>query len=93
MPSSKNYVRDYKQEYKVRSTKKDKAENAARKRARRKLEKEGKVKKGDGKDVDHKDRNTKNNSKSNLRVQKASTNRSYSRKGAGAKKYGNGKRK
>lgn len=92
MPSAPGYKRDYKQETKIRSTAKDKAENAARKRARREMEKAGKVKKGDGKDVDHKDRNTKNNSKGNLRVQKASTNRSYSRK-ANAKKYGNGKRK
>ena len=88
MPSSKNYVRDYKREAAIRSTPKDKAENASRKRARRILEKEGVVKKGDGKDVDHKNRNPKSNGRSNLRAQPKSTNRSFSRK-ANAKKYGN----
>lgn len=53
----------------------------ARKRARRKLEKEGKVKKGDGKDIDHRTPLSKStgknaNSKSNLRVTSASKNRS-----------------
>lgn len=36
----------------------------------------GRVKKGDDKDVDHKDRNASNNSKSNLRVVKKTKNRS-----------------
>ena len=45
------------------------------------MEKVGKVHKGDGKDVDHKDRNTSHNSKSNLRVESKHKNRSYSRKG------------
>lgn len=43
--------------------------------ARAALAKLGLVKKGDGKDVDHRDRNPNNNSRSNLRVQNASTNR------------------
>jgi hypothetical protein len=34
------------------------------------------VKKGDGKDVHHKDGNPKNNSKKNLRVESKKTNRS-----------------
>ena len=80
MPSSKNYKRDYKQEYKTAKKRGEvgggsNGDNASRKRARRKLEKAGKVRKGDGKDVDHKDRNPKNNSKSNLRVQSKSKNR------------------
>ena len=40
--------------------------NAARKRARRQMEKEGKAKPGDGKDVHHKDNNPLNNDKDNL---------------------------
>ena len=37
--------------------------------------KEGVVRKGDGKDVDHKDRNPMNNSRKNLRAQPKSKNR------------------
>lgn len=43
--------------------------------ARRALEKLGRVKKGDGKDVDHKDGNPKNNSSNNLQVMTKSANR------------------
>ncbi len=51
------------------------------------MEKAGKVRKGDGKDVAHKDNNPKNNSKSNLAVQSKSKNRSFARtKSAGMKK-------
>jgi len=39
------------------------------------MEKAGVVRKGDGKDVDHKDRNPNNNSRKNLRVQYKKTNR------------------
>ena len=88
MPSSPGYVRDYKREAAIRSTPKDKAENASRKRARRVLEKEGVVKKGDGRDVDHKNRNPMSNGRKNLRAQAKGSNRSFSRK-ANAKKYGN----
>lgn len=48
---------------------------AQRNAARRKLEKMGKVRKGDGKDIDHKDHNTGNNKLSNLQVLRASINR------------------
>lgn len=47
--------------------------------ARRKLMAEGKVSKGDGKDVDHKNGNAMDNSRKNLRVQSKSKNRSYAR--------------
>ena len=68
--------RDYKKEYKdYHSKPEQKRRRAARNAARRKMEKDGRVRKGDGKDVDHKDRNPKNNSKSNLRVQSKSKNR------------------
>lgn len=47
-----------------------------RNQARAVMVKAGRVSKGDGKDVDHKNSNTKDNSKNNLRVQSKSTNRS-----------------
>jgi hypothetical protein len=53
-----------------------KKRRAARNKARRFLEREGRVHKGDGKDVDHRDGNPHNNGKSNLRVMDASANRS-----------------
>jgi hypothetical protein len=87
MPSSKNYKRDYKRERELQSTPSELAKNAARKRARRLLEKEGKVKKHDGKDVDHSNRNPLDNGRSNLKVKPKSANRSFSRK-VNAKKYG-----
>ena len=43
--------------------------------ARRKMKKAGRVRKGDGKDVDHKDRNPRNNRRSNLRIQSKKKNR------------------
>jgi hypothetical protein len=48
---------------------------AQRNAARAKLEKKGLVRKGDGKDIDHKDHNTGNNKMSNLEVMKAGLNR------------------
>lgn len=57
--------------------------------ARSKLEKEGLVRKGDGKDVDHKKplRSGGSNSRSNLRVLAASENRAW-RKGSKSKPKG-----
>ena len=55
-----------------------KARRAQRNAARRAMEKEGKVRKGDGKEVDHvkhKARGKLDNSKSNLRVMDRSKNR------------------
>lgn len=87
MPSSKNYVRDYKQEYKnYHASPEQKKKRASRNAARAQMEKAGKVRKGDGKDVDHKSGNPKDNSKGNLRVQSKSANRSFPRnKNAGKK--------
>lgn len=73
--------RNYKRERQLQSTPIELKKNAARKRARYKLEKAGVVKKHDGKDVDHKDRNPMNNSRSNLKAKPKSANRSFSRKG------------
>ena len=91
MPSSKNYKRDYKQEYKTAKRRGEvgsgsKGDNASRKRARRKLEKEGKVRKGDGKDVAHKNGNPSDNRKGNLKAQARSKNRSYRRTKSAGKK-------
>ena len=55
---------------------------AERNKARAMLEREGKVHKGDGKDVDHKNPLSKGGTttRSNLRVKSASANRSFARK-------------
>lgn len=69
-------VRDYKKEYRDTHAKpKNKKDRSARNAARRKMEKAGRVRKGDGKEVDHKNHNPRNNSKSNLRVVAKKTNR------------------
>jgi len=72
--------RNYKKEYEnYHSSPKQKKNRAARNAARAAMLKKGKVKKGDGKDVTHKDGNPRNNSEKNLGVLKASKNRSYRR--------------
>ena len=73
----RNYKREYKK-YHAKPTQKKR--RAQRNSARRKMTKAGKVRKGDGKDVDHKNRNTADNRKKNLRVVSKSKNRSFSRK-------------
>jgi hypothetical protein len=68
--------RDYDKEYReYHGTEEQKKRRAARNKARRHLEKAGRVHKGDGKDVDHRDRNPHNGSPSNLRVRDRSSNR------------------
>lgn len=70
------------------SSPEQKKRRAQRNAARRKMEAQGRVKKGDGKDVDHKKHSARgklNNSSSNLRVVSRSTNR--------AKNLGTGGRK
>lgn len=86
MPSSPGYRRDYKTEYKTAKSRGEigtgsDSDNAKRKRLRRQLEKDGRVREGDGKDVDHKTPLSKggSNSKSNARVVSASANRSFPR--------------
>ena len=67
MPTnSKEYVKANYAKY--RSNDKQREKSKMRMRARRKLMKEWRVSEGDWKQVDHIDGNTKNNSKSNLRV-------------------------
>ena len=77
--------RDYRKERKYDGKPEVKERRAARNRARYKMTKEGKVSKGDGKDVDHKTPLSKGGSpdRSNLSVKSAKSNRSYPRtKGA-----------
>ena len=73
-------VRDYRAEYdKYHSSPQQKKNRAARNAARASLVKSGRVKKGDGKDVTHRDGNPRNNESGNLGVLSASKNRSYRR--------------
>ena len=68
--------RDYKKEYNDYHAKESqKKRRAARNKARRHLERSGRVSKRDGKEVDHKDFNPENNSPSNIRVVDRKTNR------------------
>ena len=69
-------ARNYKEEYrKYQSSTKSKKDRASRNKVRRKLMAQSRVRKGDGKDIDHKDGNPRNNSRKNLRV----TSKSYNR--------------
>jgi len=77
-----NKPRPYKREYEMYDgTPAVKKKRAARNKARRELEREGLVHKGDGKDVDHSKPLSKGGStaRSNLRVKSASDNRSFKR--------------
>ena len=78
MPSSSNYVRNYKKEYSNDSSKRKK-NRALNNKARRIMKRKGLVKVGDNKDVAHVDNNPRNNSRSNLSVKAKGTNRSYLR--------------
>jgi len=69
--------RNYRKEYDNYHAKPEQRENRSKRvLARRKMEKKGRVHKGDGKDVDHKNGNPKDNSDDNLRVLPKSKNRS-----------------
>ena len=75
-------ARDYKRENRVTKSKpKNIAKRVARNKARRMLIREGLVKKGDGKHVDHKVPLSKggSNKRSNLRVRDGKKNSSFSR--------------
>lgn len=78
MPKNRNYASEYRN---YQGTPEQREKNNARKRARYALEKEGKVRKGDGKDVDHVKPLAKGggNGRSNLRVVASSKNRSFKR--------------
>jgi len=60
---------------KYHASDKAKKERASRNRVRREAEADGRVRKGDGKEIDHKDGNPLNNNPKNLRVVSRRTNR------------------
>jgi hypothetical protein len=69
-------TRDYRKEYlATQGTTKGKKDRAARNAARRKAMAKGLVKKGDGKEIDHKNFNPRDNRLSNLRIVSKKTNR------------------
>ena len=77
---NKSTGRNYRSEYKnYQGTPEQIARRSSRNKARRKLIKQGKVRKGDGMDVDHINSNPLSNNTSNLRPKRASDNRSFPR--------------
>jgi hypothetical protein len=69
--------RDYKREYALYHGKPEQIKRRAkRNKSRRLLARQGLVKKGDGKDVHHKDNNPANTQRSNLAIISKSKNRS-----------------
>jgi hypothetical protein len=69
-------TRDYKKEYTAtHGTAKGKLDRASRNGARATMVKAGRVTKGDGKEVDHKNMNPRQNNIKNLRVVSKATNR------------------
>ena len=86
MPSSPGYVRNYKQEANTESPLRRK-KRTMRNKARRMASKAGLVKKGDNKDVHHRDGNAMNTTRGNLSVKAASKNRSFPRTRSAGKKF------
>lgn len=72
----RNYGSEYK---KYQSSSKQKKRRASRNTARNRMIAAGKAKRGDGKDVAHKNGNPMDNRRSNLKVVPASKNRSFKR--------------
>ena len=72
----RNYRKEYDNYHSKPKAKKKRAQNN---KARRVMTKAGKAKKGDGKDVSHKNNKTSDNRKSNLKMQSPSKNRSFAR--------------
>ncbi len=75
-----------KQQRAYNSSPEQKKRRAARNAARRKMEDAGKVRKGDGKDVEHKNKNARDNSNGNISVRDRSSNRADNRGTGGRKK-------
>lgn len=80
-PYNKSTGRDYSYDTSYESSDKQKKNRAARNAARRAAMRSGKVRKGDGNDVDHINSDTKDNSKKNLRVISRSKNRGRMKNG------------
>ena len=70
-----NATEDSIRQRKYNSKPSSKKDRASRNSARAEAMKEGKVRKGDGKDIDHRDSNPRNNKKGNTQVISASKNR------------------
>lgn len=69
-------ARNYKKEYREYHAKSEQIEHRSnRNKARRLMIKEGKVRKGDGREVDHKNGNPKDNRRSNLQIMSRRANR------------------
>jgi hypothetical protein len=80
MPYKNKADRKYKQAVEYESTPEQVANRVERNRIRRKLLKEGKVHKGDGKDISHKKAMDKGGSiKDGYKIESASANRSFKR--------------
>ena len=72
--------RNYRQEYdRYQGTAAQKKRRAGRNKARRLMVAKGKAKKGDGKDVAHKDNNPLNSVAKNIRMESKQSNRSFKR--------------
>ena len=78
MPKPRNYAEEYR---KFHGKPEQIKRRAQRNSSRAAMVKAGRVRKGDGKDVDHKNHNTADQSKSNLRVISKSRNRAANTKG------------
>jgi hypothetical protein len=83
MPKKRDYGSEYRNYQGKPKQKKDRAKRNA---ARRKMEKAGKVRKGDNLDVDHKRGIAAGNGKSNLVVKNKAKNRSFPRTKTARKK-------
>ncbi len=95
MPYQTNGRRNYKKEYAAYHSKPEQRANRSKRTiARNQAIKDGRVKRGDGKDVDHRTPLSKggSNAKSNTRVVSASTNRSFRRNPDGSMKRQTSKR-
>ena len=80
-------MRNYKKEYKnYQGTDQQKKNRASRNAARNALKKVGAVKKGDGKDVNQRNGNPRDNSTKNLSITTKRANRSFPRNSKAGKK-------
>lgn len=91
MASLKNTPARQRAQKKYNAKPAQKKRRASRNAARAKMVKAGAVRKGDGKDVNHKSGNPRNNSRSNLEVTSKKTNRTLKRTAGAKKRKPNGK--
>jgi len=87
MPVKKKKKRNFRSEYlRYHAKPAQRRRNDARKKTRRAMVKTGAVRKGDGRDIHHKDGNPKNLKRSNLAVTSKRKNRSFKRTRTARKK-------